>query len=140
MSDDDVKAAQQPGDIRPAASEPEAAGKKKGSLVRALRKELDWTKSELARRASLVERTITSLENGDNVTDITYRRVVKALNDGTREQSGQMSFPFVELEIADLFSFTPDNRGVALPAPSDADGMSKAIKVLMLKKAESKSA
>src|SRR5262245_4620263 len=76
------------------------------SMVRAIRKEiLLWRKAQLARKADLSDRTIANVDHLEWVSEITCLRIVQALNQALREvnERGQLGFPFVELELLDLF-------------------------------------
>lgn len=112
------------------------------TLVEALRKELGWSKAELARRAGVAERTITNMDDRELVTEDTCMRVVAALNRGMQEKPPeQLEFPFVKLEEVDLFQSIPDDkqrRLKALPGPGELGLRRRNIKIFMIDKAKQK--
>jgi transcriptional regulator with XRE-family HTH domain len=112
-----------------------------GTLIRALRKELGWSKAELARHASCSERTIANLEEKAWVSDRTLMAVTDALNRAVKEKrnAGQLELPFAELMAGDLFEYKETiERGRARGAPTIPDERRKMLKAVLTVRAAKK--
>jgi transcriptional regulator with XRE-family HTH domain len=114
------------------------ASRKGTTIVRALRKELRWTRAEFAAKARVSERTINNLDKGQSVREDTCSAIVDCLNRGLKEQEATLTFPVVELRESDLFEFAEtDNRQTIRPlrAPADVTMRRSFVRTFMKQKA-----
>lgn len=89
-----------------------------GTLVALVRKQLGWTKTQLARNAAISVPTLFKLENREHVRDVMLHRVVAALNQGLVQDPLQLNLfpPFDVREIGAIRS------GIAWSIPGPVEG------------------